>query len=307
MNSRNHHRINEAKMKTIWISVLLAAAAVCLVFGLFYLWERKQPHAWTVTQYGVPGATKQSLFYTIRSDTGKLAVIDGGWTDDAEAVRQVIETNGGHVDVWILTHPLPDHIGAFCEIWENPGNITIGEIDTIYMNYDDYNAKKQEWDEFDIFERFYADSRDMKNLHYLHEGEELSLLGLKMQVFNAFEDSYNEITNDLANDGSLVFRISGKTDSMLFLADLGAPRNDYLLSSYGEEMKSEYVQMGHHGNSSLSDAFYENIGAKGAFFDAPDFLLYGAQYKTEHYMELMKNLGAEIYTYKTAPNSITLK
>jgi beta-lactamase superfamily II metal-dependent hydrolase len=271
------------------------------------LWERKQPHSWTVTQYGEPGSMKQYMFYTIKSDTGKLAVVDGGWTENADAVRQVIEVNGGHVDVWILTHPHPDHIGAFCEIWENPGDITIGEIDTIYMNYDDYKAKAQEWDEFDIFERFYNDSKNMKNLHYLHEKDELSLLGLKMQVFNAFEDSYNDLTNDLANDGSMVFRISGKTDSMLFLADMGNARNDYILSTYGKEMKSEYVQMGHHGNSSLSDAFYEDIGAKGAFFDAPDFLLNGDAYTSVHYQTLMKSLGAELYTYATAPNSITLK
>ena len=44
-------------------------------------------------------------------------MIDGGWTEDAMAVKDIIKSQGGIVDAWILTHPHQDHIGAFNEIY----------------------------------------------------------------------------------------------------------------------------------------------------------------------------------------------
>ena len=59
---------------------------------------------YTITQYGTADGG-QRMFYTIRSHSGKLIVVDGGYTSDASEVRDVIKENGGRVDAWILTHP----------------------------------------------------------------------------------------------------------------------------------------------------------------------------------------------------------
>ena len=49
-------------------------------------------------------------------------LIDGGHTTDADEVREVIKEHGNHVAAWILTHPHPDHVGAFNEIMKNDEN-----------------------------------------------------------------------------------------------------------------------------------------------------------------------------------------
>ena len=60
--------------------------------------------------------------------TALFIVIDGGTEGNADCVRQVIMENGGIVHAWFLTHPHPDHIGAFNQIYANPQGIHIGQI-----------------------------------------------------------------------------------------------------------------------------------------------------------------------------------
>ena len=79
--------------------------------------------SWRVTQYGDDNAGKQSMFYTIKGSNGKLIVIDGGWTDQEAFVRKIIRSLGNKVDLWIITHPHPDHAGAFIKIFSSPGDI----------------------------------------------------------------------------------------------------------------------------------------------------------------------------------------
>ena len=48
--------------------------------------------------------------------------------------------------------------------------------------------------------------------------------------------------------------------------------SDTIIENYREELKSDYLQMGHHGNGGLSEEFYRLVEPKSAFFDAPDWL-----------------------------------
>ena len=73
--------------------------------------------SWKVTQHGSDSDFQQSMFYTIKGSNGKLIVIDGGWDYDAKRVRDTIKKLGGKVNLWIITHPHPDHVGAFNQIF----------------------------------------------------------------------------------------------------------------------------------------------------------------------------------------------
>ena len=72
--------------------------------------------SWTVTQYGSDNDSAQSMFYTIKGSNGRLFIVDGGWAANEGRVRNVIKKNGNKVDGWIITHPHPDHVGAFNKI-----------------------------------------------------------------------------------------------------------------------------------------------------------------------------------------------
>lgn len=308
--------------KKLLSGVLLLAAVILLVVIVLRVLNMKEGEkrkggdeksssaaaAWTVTQWGSWEDSAQSMFYTIEDGNGNLTLIDGGYEKDTNKVRDIIKEKGGHIQNWILTHPHPDHIQVFNSIYGDLQGIKIDHIYAPQVNYEVYKEKAKPWDDFPTFERFYELAENMPQLSYLEEGDELDIMGLKMTIYNACNEEIEEKDEDIGNDCGLAFKLSGERESMLFLADLGKDRENHLLDVYGNSLKADYVQMGHHGNSSLSDELYKTIAAKAAFFDAPQFLMEGTEerFTTPHYRELMESLGAVVKSFETAPNKIEL-
>lgn len=261
-----------------------------------------------VTQYASQSGG-QSLIYSITDCYGHLILIDGGWDSDADQLRAIIDANGGKVDVWILTHPHEDHIWAFNTIFEADANAY--EVDAIYVsdfNETQYLSEAAEWDNSWVYEDFLKIEKNMSNITEVQAGDEFDVCGLDMKVLNSYS---NKVAGtDAANDGSMMFKLSAKDQSMLFCADVGVGMSDTLIDQWGDELKADYIQMGHHGNGGLSEAFYRLVDPSVAFFDAPDWLMYpadGISYTTPENESIMENMGCTIYSYNTAPNQVILK
>lgn len=261
---------------------------------------------WLITQYG-SGEGQQLMFYTIQDSKGHLIVVDGGWTSDADYVRATIKGLGRHVDAWILTHPHQDHAGAFTEIYKDLGKIKIDKVYAVDMASPEECLKSASWDETVVYEEF--QKLDIPQLTYVHAGDTFEIEGLAFEVLNAYDGYVKDLSKDLLNDGSMMFRITAKEESMLFCADVGKSMSDYLLDKYGAALKSDYIQMGHHGNGGLKSDFYKKVEAKGAFFDAPDWLMNdtSGRFTTMENIHLMASNGAKIYSFSTTPNQIVLK
>lgn len=260
---------------------------------------------WTLTQYGDTTGL-QASFYTITSDEGHVIVVDGGHEENGDYVEQVLAESGNHVDVWILTHPHPDHIGAFLRVVED-GEVS---VDTVYDNGVDpqvYSNLAQEWDEPECYEQYLALTQEWDELKHAKRGEEISLPGLKIRFYWNYAQGMEQTIEDVHNNSSLVFRVWTPEKSMLFVGDCYQNQvAEQLLQETPEELASDYVQMGHHGNHTLPYTFYEKIGPEGVFFDAPEWLMTGEQYDARRNYEQMQQLGAEIYDLRTAPNTVYL-
>ncbi len=261
---------------------------------------------WLVTQYGhVDG--NQQIFYTLQDHDGHLVVVDGGWVDHADEVKNVIWKLGDHVNAWLLTHPHEDHIGAFCEIYENPGSMKIDQVYTVEMASPELCMENASWDSVDMYRRFL--SLDVKDLQYVHSGDTLTIGNGTIDILSAYEDKIDEISNDLLNDGSMMFRVNGEREKMLFCADVGKSVSDFLLDKYKDQLKSDYIQMGHHGNGGLKADFYQMVHPKIAFFDAPDYLMEDPEgkYTTPANRKLMEDMGSEVRSFSDAPDSLILR
>lgn len=268
--------------------------------------KEKYDGQWLITQHGDPNGN-QIMFYTMQDADGHLVVIDGGYRSDVSYVRRVIKSLGKHVDAWIVTHPHQDHAGAYTRICKRPGKITLGDTYAVDMADPKTCLEKAPWDEVKVYKKWRK--LDIPNLHLVHAGDEFEVAGLSFKVFNAYDDYVYERSNDLLNDGSMMFKITAKEESMLFCADVGKSMSDYLLDMWGDELKADYIQMGHHGNGGLKSDFYQSVGAKAAFFDAPEWLMRdtSGQFTTMKNTSLMAESGAAIYSFATAPNQIILK
>ena len=105
----------------------------------------------------------------------------------------------------------------------------------------------------------------------------------------------------------MVFELFGKDESMLFLSDLEQENADLMMSKYGDELKSNYVQAAHHGQN-LDYDIYDLVEADTVFVDAPYFLR--QEDKSTHtayeHLQYFKD-KMNILTYDTVPNTIVLK
>lgn len=289
------------KKKINFISVIIFLTAVFV----FLTGCSQKSDEWTITQYG-PRETN-SMFYTIYNPKRGLIVIDGGWEEDGDYVRNVLRKLGNHVNAWILTHPHQDHVGAFIHIYPDLNDLQIDRIYTIDMASPQICQERAPWDSIEAYLRFL--SLNIPDLQYLYTGDVLDLCGLKLSVFNSYDKHVEELSKDYLNDGSLMFKISGETQSMLFCADVGKSMSKYLYRTWGDQLQATYLQMGHHGYGGLKDSFYKKVHPEIAFFDAPDSMMFDTSgtYDNPEHVKLMEGLGSKIASFSSAPNSVILK
>ncbi len=261
---------------------------------------------WIITQHGDDNGL-QMTFYTIQDTHGHLIVVDGGWEDNADIVHKTIVSMGGHVHAWILTHPHQDHIGAFCQLYGTAGDIVIDKIYAVKMAPPKLCLENAPWDSVEIYKQFL--SMDIPQLQYLHTGDTLNIHKLRLEVLSAYEKKIDDLSSDLINDGSMMFKIYGKEESMLFCSDIGKSASDYLKGKYAKILPSDYLQMGHHGNGGLKKDFYKIVNPDVAFFDAPAWLMTNPSgiYTTNENRIYMESLGSAVLSFATTPNFVILK
>ena len=214
---------------------------------------------------------RQMLSMVMQSKDGTLVVIDGGWDSDSAHLLDVIRSKGGHVSGWFITHPHSDHAGALIEILNNPDSqIT---IDNVYYKFTD-----QEWYDTHGSGRgdFVVGLRDAlaklppEKLHGdITKGQEIQLGDIRAVVMN---DPYL-LDATSVNNSSVVFKFYLNGVSILVLGDLGPEGGQLLMSEHTPaELKSDIVQMSHHGQYGVNRDVYAAINPQIALWPCPQWL-----------------------------------
>ncbi len=296
--------------------LLLAAAALlgCLAFwadreakkdSTGYLPDLSSEYL--VTQYADESG-RQGTFYTI-SNENCLIVVDGGWAENEAAVRRVIASHGNVVDAWIISHPHQDHAGAFNAICAAPEGITIRQIYDNGFDYEFIRSVGEPYDDINVMETYYALTQNADNVTHLARGDVLTVCGLTLTVYNAFDQTVLDTVGDekdYQNNASLLFELSGEQTGMLFCSDIKYDMDAWISEHYGDQIRCDYVQTGHHGNWSFSDAFYEKTGASVYFLDAPAEITEG-DFPARQLKESLLGQNKTVLDFSTAPNTITLR
>ena len=268
------------------------------------------PNEWIIRQ-NLDVTDGQAMFYTIfNRRTKDLIVVDGGWTGNTEHVREEIMKLGGHVNIWFVTHYHEDHCGAFNAIYGDPQGIVIDHVIASSEDYDLFLEVYKDWDSPITFARFRELAEGKENIHYPDRDDEFDFGSLHFKVFSNYDDVLTDTigTYDIPNNASLVFKIEGKENSIIFTGDMYAPdMGAYLINRYGDELRADYLQLPHHGNSVMTYDFYEAVNPEAVLFDAPGWLMTDDTYRAKELEDWCNERGIETCDYRTAPNELILK
>lgn len=213
----------------------------------------------------------QMMSYVIETKDDKIIVIDGGTLYDAEYLYEYIcnlSSNGTvHIDAWILTHLHSDHIGAFMEWYK----IHLGEfnIDRLYYNFPTMDYIEKMAGRVDELKFYDLTNHFEKISHTLNENDVLDFGEVNFKVLYSADFTINE---NFVNNTSTVLKMFADGQTMLFLGDLGIEGGNLLLERHRDEMKSDFVQMAHHGQNGVLFDVYKAIEPKVCFWDTPLWL-----------------------------------
>lgn len=219
----------------------------------------------------------QMMSYLIVTPNGKLIVIDGGLRADSGYLCEKIHEFGSVVSYWFLSHVHSDHYYALVDIAED-------DMRGISIENLCYNFPPEKWI-LDAEPQYADDNRVLFGIlpkfsnikHILSESEKIEIDGLTVDImwvpddYNDYDPGYKG--GSTVNDTSVVFRFifpNGKT--ALFLGDLGFRAGQKLADRYGNELKSDIVQMAHHGQNGAGEDVYKLVNPELCMWTAPMWL-----------------------------------
>lgn len=213
----------------------------------------------------------QNLSIVIKSPHGKLIVIDGGWEADADNLSSLILQQGGKVDAWLITHPHEDHVGALCAILNDTARKI--KIDKIYCSLATPDWYRQVSPTgAGIADQLLSAFTKLPVgtvTNNIGRGTEINIDDVNIRVLN----NRGVYTYNGVNNSSLVYKIRVSGQSILILGDLAYDGGkDLIKTCTAAELKSDIVQMAHHGQQGVDQDVYALIAPTTCLWPSPAWL-----------------------------------
>lgn len=213
----------------------------------------------------------QNLSIVIKSPHGKLIVVDGGWEADATKLTELILQQGGKVDAWLITHPHEDHVGALCAILNDASRkIKIDKIYSSLATPDWYRQVSPTG--AGIADQLLSAFTKLPVgtvTNNIGRGTEINIDDVNIRVLN----NRGVYTYNGVNNSSLVYKIRVSGQSILILGDLAYDGGkDLIKSCTAAELKSDIVQMAHHGQQGVDQDAYALIAPTTCLWPSPAWL-----------------------------------
>ena len=226
---------------------------------------------------GLP-ALNEGMGYLVRLQDGSFFVVDGGYPRGVSAKRiydamKRYAPDPDHIRVacWFFTHGHGDHIGAFqqfAEMYHDEPDVTIESFLANLCEDPDFcrnivlgSVARLK----DYFGRFFPDAK----VYVPFTGQKFPLPGAELTIFFTTQDYMpREIPNEpdatpkapKTGDGNhlcTVSRLSVGDRSFFIMGDTTTVCCDEMCLRYGGELKSDYLQIAHHGLAPTDPTVYQ--------------------------------------------------
>lgn len=250
-------------------SLVLIILFLFIFIGISSIIIGKMQNTVTLTQLAGQ-SSRQMMGYLLRTKNGKLIVIDGGTKEDAIQLLEQIQENGGKVDAWFLTHAHDDHVGAFTQIINTTNTIEIGNI---YVSTNDLTWYEEQEPLRAEFTKEFLQTLDRKDLKEKviqpSLNQKIEIDGIQVEILGIKNP---EITENAGNEQSMVIKFKVGNKSILILGDTGIKSSEKLIKTQRKKLKSDIVQMAHHGQAGATKQLYQMIQPTICLWPTPEWL-----------------------------------
>lgn len=215
------------------------------------------------------------MCYIVRCDDGSFFIIDSphfySVNDDIRIIGFLKKISGEakpRVAGWFFSHGHEDHLAKFNDILKyHDKELTIEKVFCNIPSPEHRDADLWGASSHAMMRNF----REVLEAHpdiqvvKLHSGMHFCVRNLEFDVLCTHEDTYPESTEDF-NNTSTAIKMTVDGCTVMFPGDSSAHSNKILTGRYNEALKSDIVQISHHGHFGLSPKFYRRVNAQCTLF-----------------------------------------
>lgn len=251
--------------------------------------------------------------YVVQLEDGSFIVYDGGYNVDVEELYKVLHKNNKthskiHIRAWLMTHAHNDHYTTFGIFAKKYAKKVV--LDTVlYAPANNLHTMTDEMAYYD--ETFPADVAkfDGAKLCPIHAGMSFNLGGVKLEIL--YTSEYLAMNQVIANSNntSIVSRIVNDDGSMLFTGDIANAGCKWIMNTYGDSLKSDIVQVAHHGVEDAPAEFYDKVSAPMLFWPCSESLFGQYRGKTvkQHIIEAEYSIEHILHSYGSITRPLSYK
>lgn len=190
----------------------------------------------------------------IETPDGYQVVIDGG--ANGGVVQDIAAKLAWHdrsIDVLIATHPDTDHVGGLVDVLERY------EVDMIVQTETDSDSPAAA-----AFSA--AAAAENAAVHFARAGQQIKIgASTTIEILSPASDT----TNWSSNAASVIVQVRYGNTAFMLPGDAPDSVEDYLVGTYGADLQSNVLKLGHHGSkTSTSDLFLDTVQPQYAVVSA---------------------------------------
>ncbi len=206
------------------------------------------------------GWSAAGMGYVIVTGNGKLIVVDGGLSNDAEEFLKLVKAQSDsevpEIELWVITHPHFDHYEALQTISKDPdmrGQLHLKKL--VYWFPEEFCDKQGNPN---CLAKENADMQEICDLmgaepYRPARGDTFSFDDVNMEMLYVPDDcSILNTSNGNANLCSLIFTVKGPEKAAIITGDAYIRSLQVTAWRYAEKLKCDILQMPHHA---LCDAY----------------------------------------------------
>jgi len=228
----------------------------------------------------------EGMSYFMRLCDGSFILFDGGVSDEGgiecgkmyDLLKKQSPDGKIVIAAWLFSHCHGDHIGLVSDfmkryhdeveiqafVYNFPKDEEILASDSKYM-LDDSNIR---WNAFrNTRVQYYPDVPVIKP----HTGNKLHIRNATFEIYGTLEDLYPETiaTKGGMNASSVLYKMDVAGQKTMWLGDAAEITGDVAIEQFGDLVKSDLMQIAHHGYHGGTVRFYERIDPTYCLYPIP--------------------------------------